>query len=101
MKRRWQIILGVIVLLVGIGAWSARDTLATARIGTAYVAKQTCSCLFVAGRPPASCRTDFDPAALQSLEVVTGSGAVTASALGGLISSRAEFEKDYGCHPVN
>lgn len=101
MKRKWQVVLGVFVLLVGIGAWSARDTFATARIGTTYVAKQTCSCLFVAGRPPDSCRTDFDPTALQSLEVVASSHAVTVSALGGLISSRAEFEKDYGCHPVN
>lgn len=101
MKRKWQIVLSVAVLLVGIGVWSARDTFATARIGTTYVAKQTCSCLFVAGRPPDSCRTDFDPAALQPLEVVPSSHAVTVSALGGLISSRAEFEKDYGCHPVN
>lgn len=101
MKRKWQIIGGVLVLLVGIGVWSARDTFATARIGTTYVAKQTCSCLFVAGRPPDSCRTDFDPAALQSLEVVASGRAVTVSALGGLISARAEFEKDYGCHPVN
>lgn len=102
MKRKWQMALAVAVLLVGIGVWwSARDTFATARIGTAYVAKQTCSCLFVAGRPPDSCRTDFDPAALQPLEVVPSSHAVTVSALGGVISSRAEFEKGYGCHPVN
>jgi hypothetical protein len=101
MKRKWQLMLGVLVLLVGIGAWSARDTLATARIGTTYVAKQTCSCLFVAGRPPDSCRTDFDPQALQPLEIVAGGSNVTVSALGGLISARAEFEKDYGCHPVN
>jgi hypothetical protein len=95
------LIAGVVVLLVGIGVWGARDTFATARIGTTYVAKQTCSCLFVAGRPPDSCHTDFDPEALRSLEVVTGGNTVTVSALGGLISARAEFEKDYGCHPVN
>ncbi len=101
MKRKWQLIAGGLVLLIGIGVWSIRDTLATARIGTTYVAKQTCSCLFVAGRSPDSCRTDFDPEALRSLDIVTGSGAVTVSALGGLISSRARFEKEYGCHPVN
>ena len=55
MKRKWPSIAGVLVLLVGIGVWSARDTFATARIGTTYVAKQTCSCLFVAGRPLDSC----------------------------------------------
>lgn len=101
MKRKWQLIAGVLVLLVGIGAWSARDTFATARIGTTYVAKQTCSCLFVAGRSLDSCRTDFDSEALRPLDVVTGGSAVTVSALGGLISARAEFERDFGCHPVN
>jgi hypothetical protein len=101
MKRTWQLIGGVLVLLVGIGVWSATDTFATARIGTAYVAKQTCSCLFVAGRPLDSCSTDFDSEALRSLDVVAGSSAVTASALGGLVSSRAEFENGFGCHPVD
>jgi hypothetical protein len=101
MKRKWQLIASVLVLLVGIGMWSARDTFATARIGTTYVAKQTCSCLFVAGRPLDSCSTDFDPEALRSLDVVTGSSAVTVSALGGLISSRAKFENGFGCHTVN
>ncbi|MFC4308128.1 hypothetical protein ACFPN2_03450 [Steroidobacter flavus] len=101
MKRKWQLLASMLVLLVGIGVWSARDTFATARIGTTYVAKQTCSCLFVAGRPLDSCRTDFDPEALRPLDVVIGGSAVTVSALGGLISSRAQFEKEYGCHPVN
>jgi hypothetical protein len=101
MTRKWQWITAVLVLLVGIGVWGARDTLATVRIGTTYVAKQTCSCLFVAGRPLDSCSTDFDPESLRSLDVVTGDSAVTVSALGGLISARAEFEKGFGCHPVN
>ena len=101
MKRKWQLILVVLVLLVGIGVWASRDTFATARIGTTYVAKQTCSCLFVAERPIESCRTDFDPEALRSLNVVTSGDGVTVSALGGLISSRSRFERGFGCHPVN
>ncbi|MBL8265496.1 hypothetical protein [Steroidobacter sp.] len=100
-KRKWQLVVAVLVLLAGIGVWSGRDTFATARIGTTYLAKQTCSCLFVAERPFESCRADFDPEAVRSLDVVASSGAVTASALGGLISSRAVFETGYGCHPVN
>jgi len=101
MKRKWQLLAVVLVLLVGIGVWGAMDTLATTRIGTTYVAKQTCSCLFVAGRSLDSCSTDFDPEALQSLNVITANRAVTVSAFGGLISSRAQFENGFGCHPVN
>lgn len=101
MKRKWPLIAGVLVLLVGIGVWSARDTFATARIGTTYVAKQTCSCLFVAERPLESCRTDFDAESLRSLDVVTSDDGVTVSALGGLISARASFQRGFGCHPVN
>jgi len=101
MKRKWQLWVVVLVLLVGVGGWGARDTFATARMGTTYVAKQTCSCLFVAGRPLASCSSDFNPESLQSLDVVTDHSVVTVSALGGLVSSRAEFENGFGCHPVN
>ena len=101
MMRKWQVVIVVLVLLVGIGVWAGRDTFATARIGTTYVAKQTCSCLFVAERPLESCRTDFDADSLRSLDVVTSKDGVTVSALGGLISARARFEQGYGCHPVN
>jgi hypothetical protein len=95
------LIIVVLVLLAGIGVWASRDTFATARIGTTYVAKQTCSCLFVAERPLESCRTDFDAESLRQLDVVTSGDGVTVSALGGLISSRARFERGYGCHSVN
>lgn len=100
MKRKWLLIVSVLVVLIGIGVWSSRDTLATARIGTTYVAKQTCSCLFVAERPLDSCHTDFDAEALRPLDVVVAKDGVTVSALGGLISARSQFEQGFGCHPV-
>jgi hypothetical protein len=87
--------------LIGIGVWSSRDTFATARVGTVYVAKQTCSCLFVAGRPLDSCHTDFDAEAVRPLDVSVFQNSVKVSALGGLISARAQFDRGYGCHPVN
>lgn len=101
MSRKWLLIIGVLVMLIGIGVWSSRDTFATARVGTVYVAKQTCSCLFVAGRPLDSCHTDFDAEAVRPLDVSVSQNSVTVSALGGLISARAQFDRGYGCHPVN
>lgn len=69
-KRKWQLVTAALVLLAGTGLWSSRDTFATARIGTTYVAKQNCSCLFVAERPFESCRADFDPEAVRAIDVV-------------------------------
>ena len=68
---RKGLLIGIVVVLVIVGGtlFFGRDTWATAKIGTVYVAKQTCSCLFVAGRPMDSCRTDYDPAAIEPLTV--------------------------------
>jgi hypothetical protein len=91
----------VVVGIAGVALYAARDTWATARLGTVYVAKQTCSCLFVAGRPMDSCRTDYDPEALEPLRVETTQRSVEVSALAGLVAARAEFEPGFGCHPAN
>jgi hypothetical protein len=91
----------VLVALIGAAMFFGRDTWATAKIGTVYVAKQTCSCLFVAGRPLDSCRTDYDPAALKPLTVETTDSGVKVSALAGLVSAQAKFEPGFGCHPAN
>ena len=100
---RKGLLIGIVVVLVIVGGtlFFGRDTWATAKIGTVYVAKQTCSCLFVAGRPMDSCRTDYDPAALKPLTVATTQHSVEVSALRGLVSARAEFEPGFGCHPAN
>lgn len=101
MKRKWLLIIGVLVVLIVAGMWSSRDTIATARVGTVYVAKQTCSCLFVAHRQAGSCYTDFDPEVVRRLNVSIATNSVTVSALGSLISARAQYDAGYGCHPVN
>lgn len=97
------LLIGIVVVaaIVGIAVFFGRDTWATARIGTVYVAKQTCSCLFVAGRPMDSCRTDYDPAAIEPLTVEKLEQGVKVSALAGLVSAQAQFEPGFGCHPVN
>ena len=56
----------LLVVLLGVAIWFGRGTYQTARLGTVYVAKQTCSCLFIAHRTPESCRTDYDPAAIST-----------------------------------
>ena len=99
-KRVW-IGAAVLVVIIGAAAWGGRDAYATARIGTVYVAKQTCSCLFVAGRSPDSCMTDYEAADVARLNVEQDASSVTVSALSGLVSARAEFDAGYGCHPVN
>lgn len=93
--------LGVLVAIVAVAMFAGRDTWATAKIGTVYVAKQTCSCLFVAGRPMESCRTDYDPAAIEPLTVEATDDGVKVSALAGLVSAQAKFEPGFGCHPAN
>ena len=101
MRKGLLIGAGVLVVLVAGALYAGRDTWASAKIGTVYVAKQTCSCLFVAERTMESCRTDYDPAALKPLTVAATDKAVKVSALGGLVSARAEFEQGFGCHPAN
>ena len=100
--RKGLLIGGVVLVLIVAGAmYAGRDTWATAKIGTVYVAKQTCSCLFVAGRTMDSCRTDYDPAAIKPLTVEAQDKGVKVSALAGLVSARSEFEPGFGCHPAN
>jgi hypothetical protein len=99
--KGWLIGIVVVVAIVAVALFAGRDTWATAKIGTVYVAKQTCSCLFVAGRPMESCRTDYDPEALKPLTVEKGDSGVKVSALAGLVSAQSKFEPGFGCHPVN
>ena len=99
--RKALIALVVVVVLVGAAMFFGRDTWTTAKLGSVYVAKQTCSCLFVAGRTEDSCRTDYDPAAVRQLTVEKQEHGVQVTALGGIISARAEFEQGFGCHPAN
>jgi hypothetical protein len=100
--RRWWVIIGILLLgALAAGAWFGRDAYASARMGSSFVAKHTCSCLFVAGRSAAACSRDYDPQAAQLLNVQIETSSVTVSALAGLFSARAEFEQGFGCHLVN
>jgi hypothetical protein len=99
--KRLLIGAGMLVTIVAVALFAGRETWATAKFGTVYVAKQTCSCLFVAGRPMESCRTDYDAEALKPLTVETSESGVKVSALAGLVSAQAKFEPGFGCHPAD
>lgn len=99
--RKGLVAIIVLVVLAGAAMFFGRDTWTTAKLGTVYVAKQTCSCLFVAGRPMDSCRTDYDPAAIKPLTVEKLEHGVKVTALGGIVAAQAEFEQGFGCHPAN
>jgi hypothetical protein len=101
MRRRWKIAMGVLLVGAAAAAWSGRGVYTTAHIGSGYVAKQTCSCIFVAGRSAAACSRDYDQQAARLLNVEIAASSVTVRALGGVWSARAEFEAGFGCHLVN
>jgi hypothetical protein len=94
-------IFGIAGLVLWGGVWAAHGTVEEAHIGSAYVAKLTCSCLFVSHRPMQSCQSDFDAVAIRPLTTEVAGQSVTVSALGHLISARAVFEPGFGCHLVN
>jgi hypothetical protein len=70
------------------------------RIGAAYVAKQLCSCLFVAQRAETPCRAEFKPE-IDTFTVVIdrtgmpGGGRVTASV--GPVVAEATYAAPFGC----
>lgn len=64
MVRRWRIAIVGVVAIAAVGVYFGRNEVALVRIGTAFAAKVSCSCLFVSGRSPGSCMTDYDPATL-------------------------------------
>src|ERR1700757_589463 len=101
MRARNRVIVGIAVVLVVAGAWLVHRVVEQAHIGTAYVAKLTCSCLFVSHRSPQSCATDYDAAAARALTREIAGQSVTVSALGHVIAARAVFEPGFGCHLVN
>ena len=87
------------LLLVGAGVAYALAR-PYAQIGGTYIAKQVCSCVFVAGRSDASCHAEFEP------DINKFSVKIHRSSRPGrnwvrtrllIFSSAASYTEGYGC----
>ena len=74
LARRKRLLVGIVAfVVVAIAvAWRVFRVSDLARIGSGYSAEQTCACLFIAGRPLASCLGDLDPLARKLIKVQPG-----------------------------
>ena len=97
--RRWvvRIAAAVLALLLAAGVAFGPQTYRDVQVGTGYLAKQMCSCIFVAGRDVDSCRSDMPKSMddLQATRLEDGEG-VRAS-LFGIAERIARHHPGSGC----
>lgn len=105
-KPRYDIIAVVFLLavVIGVGVFGWIKIGPYGKVGSTYIAKQMCSCVFVAGRPTSDCRTEFKPDVDKFSITIDRSrmpreGRVKAS-LGGLFTGEARYEPAFGCTVV-
>jgi hypothetical protein len=101
-RKRWIWIGAImIVAMLAIGGYFVlRAPLAFANIAITYAAKQTCTCVFVAGRELESCITDFPEDAQRRIKVSVDADRVRAKAYG-LFHAEAVHEEGFGCRIVD
>ena len=95
----WAAMGAISILAATTGATAAYRTVGPyGHIGTNYVAKQLCSCVFVAGRTEAGCRKEFEPDISRFEVEITRSGArgEVRTRLA-LFDGHARFEPKFGC----
>jgi hypothetical protein len=81
--------------VVGAAVWLVPGLGVQIRVGEGYVAKQVCSCMFVAGRDFAACRADV-PASMDPIQAEALADGVRAwVTLFG--ERRAHYVPDRGC----
>ena len=96
---RW-IVGGLLVLIIAGVAIAYVLISPTAKIGGVYIAKQMCSCIFVADRSEASCRAEFQPYIDRGFQVSVrhpkpGHGSVRTRLY--IFSAAAKYTVGYGC----
>jgi hypothetical protein len=98
-RRVSWISVGLALVLAGsLGWWLLADTISGyARAGTAYGARNACSCRHISGRELASCRADFVPGMeLVLLSEDEDARSVTAS-IPLVHAETATFREGFGC----
>jgi len=87
-------VLGVVVL-AGL-VWGYRAVKPYGEIGTTYIAKQLCSCVFLTGRTDASCHAEFEPDIdRMSVRIDHAKGRVSARLA--IFANSASYSPQYGC----
>lgn len=93
---------GLVLLVILIGgaifAWTRIEPYG--RIGATYIAKQYCSCVFVAGRSEGSCRADFEPNIDRFKVTVDRSGLPASASVSTrllMFSGAATYTQGFGC----
>lgn len=94
MKTGWIAIAVFWVLLVG-GVLVYQRLSRAAEVGAGYVAKETCSCIFVGGRDMASCRPDV-PASMDGVRAEKLPDGVRAR-VPYLADRTARYRPGFGC----
>ncbi len=82
------------------GAADALPSPALVQIGSAYVAKQFCSCLFVAARSESSCRAEFKPQIDPARVVIERDGLPERGKVNVTLlttTAQATYSRRYGC----
>lgn len=98
MKARWPLVAVALALLAGSFwvLWLGPTRHAVA-IGAGMLAKQMCSCVFVARRDPDACRAD-QFASMDAIELDIARDAKTVRAFVPLLGERsAAFSEEFGC----
>jgi hypothetical protein len=102
-KSRFGLLAGAVLMTCPAlaGAATPAPTPPIVQIGSAYIAKQVCSCIFVAQRSEGDCRAEFKPE-IDNFAVVidhhaVGAVAGKATASLGPVVAEATFSAPFGC----
>jgi hypothetical protein len=95
----WAAIGAISILAVTTGATAAyRSVGAYGHIGSNYVAKQLCSCIFVTGRTEAGCKKEFEPDITKfTVDITRKGGKADVQTRLALFEGYAQYDPKYGC----